>query len=161
MRISFDFSKSIPRLLEGNARLVSALQNREVVMKQIATYLDSWVLRNFKGEGINVGGWAPYKYVGRLSKKKNANVKVNGHWVQTQAAMLQNSGFLRASFLPMADNDIAKIYSLLPYAKYHQYGTSILPIRRMVPDDTDTDVDIEVHSILEDWLSLTIRNNPL
>lgn len=162
MRISFDFNKSIPDLVKNNERLTAALHNNEVVMKQIATYLDSWVLRNFKGLGSNVGGWAAYEYGGRIVAKSKATQKVGKKWVNTTAQMLQDSGALRASFFPsLSGKDYALTYSALPYAQYHQYGTRYLPIRRMVPDDTDLDVDIEVHSIFEDWLSITIRNNPL
>ena len=63
----------------------------------------SWVQKNFKGEGKAVGGWAPFKAGGRWRK---------GFGLDTSAKLLQDTGALRASFLPFASKTDAGIGSL-------------------------------------------------
>jgi len=79
-----------------------AIKADGVAMKQVAIYLDQWVQRNFQGKGGKVGGWAGYKYGGRLSRKSKANGQsIDGkRWINGTAQMLQDTGALRHSFLP-------------------------------------------------------------
>lgn len=104
---------------------------------RVAVFLDRWVQKNFQTEGGNVGGWAPLRRGGRVKNGK----------LDTSAMVLQDTGRLRASFLPFHDKDLAGIGSDVPYAIKHEEGQDGLPIRRMLP--TEDEVKKEVTKILE------------
>ena len=88
--------------------------------KKISIMLDSWVQRNFKTEGGNVGGWASIKRDGRI---------------------LQDTGRLRASFLPFFNKKDAGIGSDLPYSKAHEEGIGVEQ-RRILPETPEVKRDI-------------------
>lgn len=144
------------------ARLKAArvgLQNDGVAMRQVAVFLDSWVQRNFKGKGGNVGGWAGYTYGGRLVRKSKATAysKEARRWINTNAVLLQDSGALRHSFLPFVRKGVAGIGSDLPYSKTHEEGDDErnLPQRRILPEDSE--VRAQVFEILDNFVLLRIR----
>lgn len=89
--------------------------------------LDSWVQRNFKTEGGNVGGWQPFAHGGRWIK---------GYGLDQSAKLLQDKGVLRASFRTFKTRRSAGIGSDLPYSKKHEEGIGV-PARRMLPMDKD------------------------
>lgn len=147
---------------ELKARLTAAregLQNDSVVMKQVAVYLDSWVQRNFKSKGGSVGGWEAYTYGGRLTTKAKANAKsiAGRRYINTAAAMLQDTGALRISFLPFIRKGVAGIGSDLPYSKPHEEGdpTRSLPQRRMLP--VNSEVEDPVLQILDNFVKVQLR----
>ena len=150
-------------------------------MKKASIYLDSWVQRNFKSDGGNVGGWKPLSDVTLLLRKwEKQGVKIGGATVG-QAAFLLNAssaiaatglagsdlvgnlpsarplkktGRLRVSFFPWATKKNAGIGSDLPYSEYHQKGTKGIPQRRMLPEADEVREDIT--KILEDHVSVSI-----
>lgn len=97
---------------------IKKIGNLGLVNKQVAVYLDSWVLRNFAQEGAPVGGWAPIKRAGMI---------------------LQDTGLLKRSFSPFSDSDDAGIGSDVPYARVHQQGLGHVKRRRMLPEHADVD----------------------
>lgn len=99
------------------------LANFSPLMAQVAIFLDQWVQENFKTEGGKIGGWLPFKSGGRRLR--------NGEF-DTSAKLLQDSGRLRASFLPFASKKDAGIGSKMDYSKAHQEGIRV-PERRMLP----------------------------
>lgn len=107
---------------------------REMPHRRIAVFLDQWVQKNFKGEGQAVGGWAPFQAGGRWRK---------GFGIDATAKLLQDTGALRASFLPFASKRDAGIGSLLPYSKSHEKGEGALPVRRMLPKFPEVEDDVE------------------
>ena len=97
-------------------------QSITVSNKKASVVLYQWVLNNFQGEGELAGGWLP------LSE---ATVK----WKQERgySRMLQNTGALRASFLPYSDDNIALVGSPLWYAEQHDEGSGRVPQRKLLP----------------------------
>ena len=135
----------------------AGLQDQFPVMRQLSVMLDQWVQRNFKGEGTNVGGWARYKYGGRLTTKAKGNAQsIEGRrYVDGSARMLQDTGHLRISFLPGVRQGEAYIGSDLPYSAYHEFGTKHLPVRRMLPREDD--VKPQAQEIFERWMVVQLR----
>jgi len=133
------------------------LKNNGVAMRQVAVFLDQWVQRNFQSKGGKVGGWEPFKYGGRLTTKAKANAQsIDGkRWVNGSAALLQDTGALRLSFLPFVRQGSAGIGSDLPYSKAHEEGSNDLPQRRMLPKTAEVQVDVK--EILDNFVLLTIR----
>ena len=125
-----------PPLTEVQAafrKLAAEMLDRSVPNAQVAAFLDGWVQRNFRGEGRLVGGWTPFKRRGRY---------IPGVGLDRRAKLLQNTGFLRASFRSTFDKDTVSIGSDVPYARYHEEGTKTLPQRRMLPHEADVIVDV-------------------
>ena len=134
------------------------LRDDVVVMRQIAVYFDQWVQRNFKTEGGNVGGWAAFKYGGRIRNKKGAKAQSieSRRYVDASAKLLQDTGLLRLSVLPFVDKGVAGIGSTLPYSKSHDEGIpGKLPQRRILMEQREVSVD--VRKILDDWVMITLR----
>lgn len=103
---------------------------REAILisnKKASIALYQWVLRNFQGEGELAGGWEP------LAESTIAYKQAHGY-----SKILQNTGALRASFLPYSDDKIAAVGSPLHYSLYHEEGSASLPQRRMLPDEEAT-----------------------
>lgn len=134
-----------------------ALKNDSVVMKQVAVYLDQWVQRNFQSKGGKAGGWAPYKYGGRIVPKRKASGQSmeTRRYIDGSAVMLQDTGVLRHSFLPFIRKGVAGIGSDLPYSQPHEEGTEDLPQRRMLPRNEDVEVDVQ--HILDNFVKVSIR----
>lgn len=104
-------------------KVVRGVKNGKSRNKLAAIYLDSWVQRNFKTSGKNVGGWKPLAAGGRFKGGKfDPNAKV-----------LMDTGRLRLSFNPYSTNATAGIFSGLKYAEAHEKGLKGLPERRMLP----------------------------
>ena len=104
------------------------LNNATGFYARVAVLLDQWVQRNFKSQGGNVGNWVPFKAGGRL---------VKGGGLDMSAQLLQDTGRLRASFLPFHTQNNAGIGSDLDYAELHNDGLGNLPERRMLPQRID------------------------
>jgi len=148
---------SQPTLDEFNRRYkasLAALKDKAPAYKQLAAYLDGWVQRNFASQGGRVGGWAPYRYGGRLTTKSKANAQsIEGrHWINGAAVLLQDTGRLRISFLPFVDGDNVGVGSELPYSKTHEEGLpeKNVPQRRILPRDAD--VRPAIIKILENFI---------
>lgn len=117
----------------------------ETPLSRAATFLDRWVQVNFRTEGGNVGGWLPFARGGRLLP----NGSIDG-----SAKLLQDTGRLRASFLPFASKKDAGIVSDLPYAPIHHEGQGV-PERRMLPKAREVVKDIT--KILEEFVEKVVR----
>lgn len=91
--------------------------------KRASIVLYQFVLRNFQSQGGEVGGWEP------LAESTVAQKRALGY-----SAILQNTGALRASFLPYSDDQMAVVGSPLWYARPHEEGTARIPQRRMLPN---------------------------
>lgn len=126
-------------------------------MQQVAVFLDQWVQQNFQGKGAKVGGWVGYTYGGRLTTKKKATAQsIDGkRWVNGAAALLQDTGALRHSFLPFIRLGVAGIGSDLPYSEPHEKGSDNLPQRRLLPKESE--VRVEVKEILDNFVMLRVR----
>jgi len=133
------------------------MQSDDTPMRQVATFLDQWVQRNFKTQGGLAGGWSPFKYGGRVTVKRKADAKsIEGrHWVDASAKLEMHTGVLRASFLPFCGAGRAGIGSDLPYSKYQNDGTRVLPVRKLLMEQADVEVDIT--EILDAWVMATVN----
>lgn len=128
---------TIEELKRRSKKRFDALKDMHTAYAKIAVYLDRWVQTNFKTEGSKVGGWLPFAKGGRWVKGKGLDVS---------AKLLQDTGRLRASYLPFSFKNNAGIGSDLPYAKKHEEGIGI-PIRRTLPRKLEVIGD--VRKILE------------
>ena len=158
-----------------------ALKNNGPAMLQVAVFLDSWVQRNIKSQGGNVGGWAPFKYGGRIESAKKGSKgslkkdvtfvtvhaggtvvsekDVSFHYkINKSAKLLMDTGALRLSFLPFVRKGVAGIGSDLPYSKTHDEGDDErnIPQRRMLPEDSE--VRTQVFEILDNFVVLRTRS---
>lgn len=133
------------------------LKNDGVVMRQCAVFLDQWVQRNFQGEGSRIGGWKPFKYGGRIIRKKGAKAQSieNRRYIDGSAKLLQDTGALRHSFLPFIRKGVAGIGSELPYSKPHEDGMKGLPQRRLLPKTSEVQMDIR--EIMDNWLLIILK----
>jgi phage gpG-like protein len=135
------------------------LNNDGPAMKQVAVYLDQWVQKNFKSKGGNVGGWEPFKYGGRLTRKSKASAQsIDGKkWINGSAVLLQDTGAMRISYLPFVRKGIAGIGSELPYTKAHEEGDSAhnIPQRRILPKDEE--VRPMIIQILDNFVLVSTR----
>ena len=139
--IEIKFSKTkLEKIQKAASDARAKLQNASGAYKRIAVYLDSWVQQNFRGQGSKVGNWAPLKKSGRPLP--------NGGFDQT-AMILQDTGMLRASVQPFATNRNAGIGSELDYSKKHDEGLGNVPQRRILPRETDDDVNKVAADILD------------
>jgi len=109
-------------------RLQKQVSDLRIPHKKISIYLDRWVQLNFKGEGKPIGGWVPFKSGGR-----------NG---DTSAKLLQDTGRLRASFLPFSSKKTAGVGSDLDYSKAHEEGSGHVPQRRILPERAEVLKDV-------------------
>lgn len=98
-----------------------------IANKRASIVIYQWVLRNFQTEGELAGGWPP------LAPATIAWKSEHGY-----ARVLQNTGALRASFLPYADDKIAAVGSALWYSVVHQEGSARVPQRRILPNEEET-----------------------
>ena len=125
--IKMTVKPSFKKLEKQYKKRIEEIKDMETPFKKVSIYLDSWVQRNFKTQGGNVGGWEKLSLGGRFgSTGFDASAKV-----------LQDTGRLRASFLPFASNKDAGIGSKLPYSKKHDEGLDGLPKRRILPKKSE------------------------
>jgi phage gpG-like protein len=106
--------------------MVTAAHDTAVPNRQLATQLYSWTLRNFQSGGsMQTPAWAPLK-------ESTAKQKARKGYSPTP---LIRTGHLRQSFRPFWNKEQAGIGSEVPYAQYHESGTSRLPQRAMLPPE--------------------------
>lgn len=130
-------------MASGDAAVAELRKQQENVKKQldessamyarISVWLDRWVQINFKTEGGNVGRWLPFRAGGRREA---------GGGLDASAKLLQDSGRLRASFLPFHSRRNAGIGSDLDYSEVHNEGLGGLPQRRMLPKRVEVIDDV-------------------
>ena len=130
------------------SKLAHKIKNPLDANKEASVWLHRWVNENFKSAGGKVGGWAPYKYGGRVGPKGKIN---------TSAQLLQDTGDLRKSFNHFWTRNSFGIGSWIPYAEFHEFGTPYLPIRRMLPSGDDPEVVTKTIKIYDAYIK---RNAP-
>lgn len=124
---------TLTKLSERFRKVTKKMGEMSAPHKKIAVILDAWVLRNFKSEGKSVGGWEPFAAGGR---------QLPGGGFDTSAKLLQDTGRLRASFIPFSSKGNAGIGSRLDYSETHEEGFGNIPQRRMLPKLAEVRVDI-------------------
>lgn len=104
------------------------------VHRKIAIMLFKWVMDNFKTEGGKVGKWRKLALGGRW---------VKGKGLDRSAKILQDTGRLRASFVPFENKKTAGIRNSVPYAATHEKGQGRIPARRMLPIAKEVSTEAE------------------
>jgi len=134
--ISLEVKPPLDKLKRRREKRVDELKKLEVPNARVATFLDTWVQRNFQTEGGKVGGWAPFAAGGRW---------VKGRGLDASAKLEQDTGRLRHSFVPFWSRRNAGIGSDLDYAKKQSKGdpTKGLPPRRMLPRKKEVKKDVD------------------
>lgn len=81
----------------------------------------NWIDKNFRSEGGMVGGWVPLS-PNTLAARRKGSGKI-----------LQDTGLLRASFLPTWDSEKAVVGSIDPKSLWHEKGTKPYTIKPLKP----------------------------
>jgi len=122
------FRPSLDIVRAAIRRRIAGIMNLTVPNAQAGVMLDAWVQRNFNAEGGLVGGWTPFVRGGR---------RLRGGGFDASAKLLQDTGALRASFRPFWSARQVGIGSDIPYSRYHEFGTTRAPARRMLPSERE------------------------
>lgn len=149
-------------------------ERRAVINRKLSVQMQGWVLRNFKSEGklATPGGWKPHalstiigrarkirgkekrKYVRKLYRQGKTRDQVSALSAKGynkpllgRFPILQDTGSLRASFLPFSDANEAGIGAVqyvnfkrrgkpppTDLAKVHEFGGGHVPRRPMLPN---------------------------
>jgi phage gpG-like protein len=142
-------------VLKKLRQITRSVKDPRMANRQVSVWLFRWVNQNFKSQGGKVGGWAPFKIGGR---------KLPGGGIDRSAKLLQDTGFLRASFKPFYGKTFAgigagphRIKANIPI--WHERGipTRNLPQRRMLPRDTDRDVKQGIIRIYDTYLRRVLK----
>lgn len=166
--------QSSERARRKMAKLQKAVKNPRIANLEVATWLLRWVNENFQTEGGKVGGWAPFKYGGRVVTKTVVDKKTgkrkrnkfatsqsieSRRYINTSAKLLQDTGLLRQKFHIFSSKTRAGIGNNLPYSLYHELGLPLrnLPARRMLPSDKDKDVEKKVIQIYDAHIARAIQ----
>ncbi len=147
-----EFKPPLSVVRSNYSKRIKDLKNLKNVYTKISIFLDRWVQLNFRSEGGKVGKWKKLSGGGRYVGKGN------NRRFDPSAKVLQDTGRLRASFLPFANNKDAGIGSDLPYSMTHEKGDGV-PKRRMLP--TKKDVMPDVVKIVEKHISKSLKNDKL
>lgn len=147
IRVSRGTDKRVAREMK---RLAKAIGDTTRANRQVSVWLVRWVNSNFRSEGGKVGGWVGFKNGGR---------RIKGGGIDTTAKLLQDTGKMRASFLPFHSRRQAGIGSDLDRSVWHDAGlpNRSLPARRLLPNNTDTDVNRAVLKIYDVHLKRAVR----
>jgi len=131
-------------------QLIKAVKNTRRPNKQVSVWLLRWVNENFKSQGGKVGGWKPFKLGGR---------RLRSGGIDTSAKLLQDTGRLRASFNRFSSRKEAGVGSPLNYSLTHERGLphKNLPARRMIPLDTDKDVERGIIKIYDAYIQRALK----
>lgn len=145
IRFSFSRGRSAREVGRRHDARLRRVKNLNTAYSRASVYLDRWVQENFKTEGGKVGGWKAFSPNTRRAQ------------LDPSAKLLQDTGHMRASFLPFATRHNAGIGSDLPYSEYHHKGAPAnnLPKRRLLPEDDD--VRDDVRDIFEGYLEEALR----
>lgn len=147
--------RQIELLRARHKKIIKDLTDQEEPNTAASIYLDSWVQNNFKNQGELVGGWQPFAY--NRKYKARGRILKNGK-IDTSAKLLQDTGRLRASFLPFATSKIAGIGSELAYSRTHNDGNGNRPPqRRILP--LEKEVIYKLKLIFDDFVSGVIKND--
>ena len=126
--ISVRFSPSADAVTNKLRKRVRRLTDLRIPHRKVEALLDRWVQANFRTQGKhgNSAGWTPFKRGGRY---------IRGKGIDSSAKLLQDTGRLRASFETFSNTRQVGIRSNLSYAPPHEFGTSNMAARKMLPTE--------------------------
>lgn len=146
--IRFLVKPTVDKIRKSVKRKYAHMQRLSIPYKRASVYLHKWVIANFKTEGGNVGGWAPFSPRTLIMIERTDPGRI-------PAKLLQKTSALRQSFVPFATNRDAGVGSDIPYSKSHEEGIGNLPQRRMLP--TKPEVIKDVRQIFSDHVKESSR----
>jgi len=123
--------KGLERVQGMLRRLQAGFSDLTPVMREIAEeLLANWQLKWREEEDPYGEPWKPLK---PSTLKRRRKGKGSGPVAQ----ILRDTGIMQDSFTPKADKESARIgtYEDGFYARFHQFGTKYIPIRRLLPDE--------------------------
>lgn len=104
---------------------VKRLLNVNGLLKAIGIRQRTWVNENFETEGSSVGGWQTLAE-STIARRRKGSSKV-----------LQDTGTLKRSFsYKVIGTNAVLVGTNIHYAQYHEFGTSRVPQRKMLPSET-------------------------
>jgi len=115
MRIFYDRS-SLIKLTSKIETKINRLKNIKPLMPKIATLLYKSVMKNFQEQGTDKEKWSPLKEATIKRRRKGSGFGT--------PKILQDTGFLKRSIFPVAKENEAIVYTNVPYAPVHQFGTN-------------------------------------
>lgn len=113
--------KGMARMRAVLNRLAKRATSRRDLHARWAVLALNWINKNFQSEGGMVGGWAPLR-PGTLAARRGGSGRV-----------LQDTGLLRASFIPRWTSEGASVGSAMKTALWHEEGTDPYVIRPKRP----------------------------
>lgn len=102
-------------------RLAKRATTRRDLHAQWAVLALNWINRNFQSEGGMVGGWKPLS-PNTLAARRGGSGRI-----------LQDTGQLRASFIPRWTSEDASVGSAMKTALWHEKGTDPYTIKPLKP----------------------------
>ena len=114
--------KGMARMRSILNRLTKKAENRRELHARWAVLALNWINRNFQSEGGLRGGWKPLSPNTLAGRRKGSG------------RILQDTGELRASFIPRWSSESASVGSGLDRAVFHEKGTKPYTIRPIRPD---------------------------
>jgi len=109
--------KGIPQLTRVLNVLTRKIQSRTDLNARWAVLTLNWINRNFATEGGMVGGWKPLSPNTLAARRSGAG------------RILQDTGRLRASFIPRWNDKQASVGSAISYSRFHEEGTGPYTIK--------------------------------
>ena len=141
--------KGAKQLAAALKRKAAALNDMRPAYKKCSIYLDQWVQKNFKTQGGNVGGWAPF------ASSTLRSMAANDPKRASKPMLLVDTREMQRSFLPFYSKDNAGIGSRLPRAKMHDKGLGNVPARRLLPYNKE--VAPELKEIFDQHIKMAIK----
>jgi len=122
IKISVRGLRQVQQLLRRMATSAGGSAGRTALHARYAVIASQWIDRNFQQQGALVGGWKPLRPNTVIGRRKQSSV------------ILQDTGLLRASFVPAWDDKEAVVGSADKRSLWHEKGTkpySIAPKNRI------------------------------
>lgn len=122
--IKTDGEAGTKRLQQKFTALAGNVKNLRGLMGRIGVDLLNEVSENFKNEGNEGDHWTPLTAATIARRRNKAKETIR---------ILQNTGDLRRSFVPDADDSTVRVGSPVIYSIFHEEGTDRIPQRKMLP----------------------------
>ena len=131
-------------------QVIRKIKNPTQANRNVSLWLLRWVNENFKSQGGKVGVWKPFKIGGR---------RLRGGAIDRSAKLLRDTDRLILSIQPFHSRRFAGVGSDLDYSITHELGwpERNIPARRMLPIDTDRDVERGIIKIYDAYIRRVLR----
>lgn len=117
----------VKRLQAKFTKLADGIKNRRPLMNRIGVQLLNATMQSFKEQGHEGAPWTALNPRTLARRRKGRGIK------RSRGRMLEDTGQLRRSFALEATNDSVRVGSNVVYAPVHEFGTGVVPRRRMLP----------------------------